>query len=47
LLGGGIKSARTGDKAPDTSGNAGTDVIGDLCLLRDGPAEVLGKSGEE
>nr|GFC93026.1 hypothetical protein [Tanacetum cinerariifolium] len=34
-------SARTGDKAPDTSGNTGTDVIGDLRLLRDGPVEVL------
>nr|GEV59686.1 putative reverse transcriptase domain-containing protein [Tanacetum cinerariifolium] len=33
--------ARTGDKAPNTGGNAGTDVIGDLCLLRDGPAKVL------
>nr|GEU56459.1 hypothetical protein [Tanacetum cinerariifolium] len=40
LLGGGIKSARTGDKAPDTSGNAGTNVIWDLRLLRDGPAEM-------
>nr|GFD12795.1 hypothetical protein [Tanacetum cinerariifolium] len=39
--------ARTRDKAPDTSGNAGTDVIGDLRLLRDAPAEVLDKSGEE
>nr|GFA56574.1 hypothetical protein [Tanacetum cinerariifolium] len=36
---------RTGDKAPNTSGNAGTDVIGDLHLLRDGPAKVLGDGG--
>nr|GFC65064.1 hypothetical protein [Tanacetum cinerariifolium] len=36
------------DKAPGTSGNAGTDVIGDLRLLRDGPAkngEVAGSGG--
>nr|GFC74549.1 hypothetical protein [Tanacetum cinerariifolium] len=41
LLGDGIKSARIGDKAPDTGGNAVADVKGDLRLLRDGPAEVL------
>nr|GFD07048.1 hypothetical protein [Tanacetum cinerariifolium] len=38
----GIKSARTGDKTPNTSGNAGTAVIRDLRLVRDGPAKVLG-----
>ncbi|GKF83448.1 hypothetical protein Tco_0245104, partial [Tanacetum coccineum] len=41
LLGDGIKSARTGDKALDTGDNAGTDVIGDLRLLQDGPADDL------
>ncbi|GKG25119.1 hypothetical protein Tco_0395747, partial [Tanacetum coccineum] len=28
-------------KLSDTGGNAGIDAIGDLRLLRDGPAEVL------